>query len=491
MELQKHTRRDFLRLASLSTAGVIVAACAGEPEIVEKIVKETVVVEKVVEKQVTVLVEKAAEGEEVVEEKVEEVVEEVASKYKEAPMLAERVAAGELPPVDERLPEEPLVVEVIDAIGQYGGTLTVGSNYSTLMGGDVDRVCPPQNILRIAPNLQEAMPGPIKAWDFTDGFTKLRWELRKGLKWSDGTPVTTEDVRFVMEDVYGDEKITPIYPAKFRDGGRADGEIAKLDIIDDLTWKLSFNEPYGGLLREISIKGWQGYTDMMRPSHVLKQWHVKYADVTSDAFKAEYEKLNLKDEWWQVFAAKNCNNWDLTNPRCANFPVLFAWVNTTPTGQSNILTFERNPYYWKVDNTGQQLPYIDKLQSQQVNDVEMLTLKVFAGEVDFVRESTALNKLPLYKENEQSANLKITLMDNHVDPTCLYLNYTYADENWRKVVNDIRFRQALTHGINRQEIIDTVYFGYGQMPTLVPRRMPCSMRWAWSGTRPILTGYGQ
>ena len=105
MDLKKHTRRDFLRLAGLSTAGVIVAACAGEPEVVEKIVKETVEVVKEVEKEVTVLVEAEAEAEEVVEEVVEEVT--ALGKYGESPMLAERVASGDLPPVDERLPEEP------------------------------------------------------------------------------------------------------------------------------------------------------------------------------------------------------------------------------------------------------------------------------------------------------------------------------------------------------------------------------------------------
>jgi peptide/nickel transport system substrate-binding protein len=398
-------------------------------------------------------------------------------QYKESPMLAELVAAGTLPPIEERLPEEPFVVGPGTLIlekdlpdwqpGVYGGTLNFAH---AVANWNPDIFIMDNDNLLCAPGigLEGLEPCIVKEYQVENDNKEFTFTLRKGLKWSDGTPVTTEDVRFVLEDVYGDEKITPIYPAKYRDGGRADGEPAKLDIIDDHTWKLTFNEPYGGLLREISIKGWQGYTDMLRPSHVLKQWHIKHADVTSDAFKTEYERLNLTDEWWQVYADKNCNNWDLTNPRCANFPVLFAWVNTTPTGQSNLLTFERNPYYWKVDNTGQQLPYIDYLRSQQVNDVEMLTLKVFNGEVDFVRESTGLNKLPLYKENEVKADINITLMDNHVDPTALFLNMTYANDNWREVVNDVRFRLAVTHGINRAEIIDTVYFGYGQMPTLVP-----------------------
>ena len=118
MVANKYSRRSFLRLAGLSSASVLVAACAGEPEVVEKIVKETVEVIKEVEKEVTVIVEKEAE--------IEPAVATPAgpSKFRESPMLTERVAAGDLPPVDERLPEEPEVAEIVDQIGTYGGTIT-------------------------------------------------------------------------------------------------------------------------------------------------------------------------------------------------------------------------------------------------------------------------------------------------------------------------------------------------------------------------------
>ena len=149
MDLKKHTRRDFLRLAGLSTAGVIVAACAGEPEVVEKIVKETVEVVKEVEKEVTVIVEAEPEVEAEVEEEVEEEVAEVAGKYQESPMLAERVAAGELPPVDERLPEEPRICEIMGEIGEYGGTLTVATLSQNLYGDDGSMAMDRPTMLRI------------------------------------------------------------------------------------------------------------------------------------------------------------------------------------------------------------------------------------------------------------------------------------------------------------------------------------------------------
>ena len=395
--------------------------------------------------------------------------------YSESPMLTEMVKAGTLPPVEERLPQEPFVVGPGTLIsqtdlpdwqpGKYGGTLhfahaVANWNPDIFIMLNENLMCAPGIGLA---GLQGCVAKDVKAENDNKEFTIT---LRKGLKWSDGVPVTTEDVKFVWEDVYGNDKITPTFPAKFRDGGRPDGNPAKLDIIDDYTFKLTFGEPYGGLLREISVKGWQGYTDLILPKHYLQQWHINYTPIDDPKMQDELSKLNLKDEWWQVFAAHRCNNWDDTNPRCAGFPTLGPWVAVTAPSQ--VLAFDRNPYYYKVDTQGQQLPYIDKLVSQQVLDVEALTMKVLAGEVDFVRESTALVKLPLYKENEEKADIHVQLMDNHVDPTCLFLNNTYADENFKKTVNDVRFRQALSYGINRQEIIDSVYFGYAQMPKLVP-----------------------
>ena len=304
-----------------------------------------------------------------------------------------------------------------------------------------------------------------KSYKIENDNKDFTFELRKGLKWSDGEPVTTEDVRFVYEDQYQNEKLYPSFPAEFRAGGDPNGEPMKMEILDDYTFRMTSAVPYGGLLREISIKGWHGYTDLLQPAHYLKDYHIKYT--TLDKLKADMDRLNLTEEWWQVFTDKRCLNWDMTNPKCAGYPTLNPWV-PTDSGTAQLLTFERNPYYWKVDTSGQQLPYIDKLVSQQVNDVEALTLKVLSGDVDYVRESTALVKLPLYKQNADKAGFKVTLMDNHVDPTALFINYTYDDANFRKVVNDIRFRQAVNYAINRQEIIDNVYFGLASLPTLVP-----------------------
>ena len=111
------------------------------------------------------------------------------------------------------------------------------------------------------------------------------------------------------------------------------------------------------------------------------------------------EKMGFKDEWWQYFNAMDCTNWELTRPCSANYPSLWAWLKVETADE--ILEFKRNPYYFKVDSSGQQLPYVDRVISQQVNDTEAVNLKVLAGEIDLLREDTALVKMPLYKEAEE------------------------------------------------------------------------------------------
>lgn len=394
-------------------------------------------------------------------------------KYQEAPMLAELVQAGKLPPVEERLPDNPFVVGPGVIIlekdlpdwtpGRYGGTVRAAhavANWAPdIFMASIENffMAPGIGIEGIRPNILESYKVENDNKDFT--FT-----LRKGLKWSDGVPVTTEDIRFTYEDVMLNEKLTPVFPAKWRAAGKSDGEPMKLEIIDDFTFKISFTESYGGLLRDMTIKGWNAYTDLLKPKHYLMKFHPKYTP--EEELKPLMEEMKLTDEWWNLFNAKDCINWELTNPMCVGFPALWAWISVkAPDG---VLAFERNPYYFKVDTEGKQLPYVDKIISAQVQDVEMVNVKVLAGEVDLLRESTALVKLPLYKENEEKAGIKVTLMDMHVDPTALYFNLTYSDTVWMQVVNDARFRRAVSHAINRQDIIDTVYYQFASFPETVP-----------------------
>ena len=390
----------------------------------------------------------------------------------EAPEVAEAVVAGTLPPLEERLPKVPFVVgpgvllseaSVPNwAPGQYGGTM---NSAHSVADWSPDVFVMMNEPLLQAPDLsvQGIQGNVLESVEVSDDNTVFTFKMREGLKWSDGEPVTTEDVRFTWENIYGNDKLFPNgVPARFRTGYDPAGDPMTLDIIDDYNFTLTSSGPYGGFLRNITIEGWNGYTELINPAHVLKQWHPDFTPI--EEMKADLEANNLTDEWWQLFSQqKRCQSWDVTRARCIGYPTLTPWVSVEPESPG-IMVFERNPYYFKVDTEGKQLPYIDKVVSVQVEDVEMVNQRVLSGDVDFLRESTALVKVPLYKENEAKGNFRTVLTDMHVDSSMLYLNQTFNDETWRKISQDIRFRQALSHAINRQEIIDSVYYGLAEMP---------------------------
>jgi peptide/nickel transport system substrate-binding protein len=173
-----------------------------------------------------------------------------------------------------------------------------------------------------------------------------------------------------------------------------------------------------------------------------------------------------KGQWVNFFNQKDILNWELSQPPAIGFPVLYPWmiVSATPT----IRTYERNPYYFKVDAAGNQLPYIDRLRSELVADVETAKLKIISGETDHSYEFGVLSDLPLYKENATRGNYNVTLFDLHRTAADVQLNMTHPDPVWRQVVRDVRFRRALSIALNRDEIVDAVYFGYAAPSKSVP-----------------------
>jgi peptide/nickel transport system substrate-binding protein len=476
--VEKMKRRDFLRLSAMSAAGAALVACQPQTVVVketvevEKVVKETVEVEKVVKE--TVEVEKVVKETIQVEKEVTKVVEVTGASERQSPVLQEMVKAGTLPSLEERLPIEPQVItqawnempsdEIDLEVGQYGGTLrTVHPS----PGWDPDAFIMNNEPLLRSPWLGvDDIRGNILAdYRVSSDKKEFTFWIRKGLKWSDGEPVTTEDVRFAIEDVIMNTDLYPVFPAWLRTVGASSGTPMEFDIIDEYTFRIRFDGAYGRFDVQLALTSWRGYTDLLKPKHYLQQFHPKYTPLSE--LEPLIQEAGLeKGEWWGVFNQKDITNWELTRPDQIGFPVLYPWrmIESTETAT----TLERNPYYYKVDIEGNQLPYIDEYWLQLVADVEVSNLKVLAGEVDFLREDTALKNLPLYKENEQKGGFRVVLLKQHVDPTCMYLNFNYDDPTWRAVFGDVRFRRALALGINYTEVIDAVYSGLGEPPFMTP-----------------------
>jgi peptide/nickel transport system substrate-binding protein len=397
----------------------------------------------------------------------------LAAKYNEAPMLQELVKAGKIPPLEQRLPKEPFVVgpgvlmprdDLNFEIGRYGGTERL---IHTTPGWEASVFIQSNEPLLMSPGLTaEGIRGNVlRDWSVTSDQKVFTFYMREGLKWSDGMPVTTDDVLFAYEDVLLNKEITPVWARWLKSGNRDGGTPLRLEVVDKYTFRIIFTEAYGGFPTQLTINGWRGYTDFIKPKHYLRQFHTRYTPLERLEPLIAEAKLN-KGEWWTLFNLKDHINWEITRPTAIGFPFLSPWIPTRATPTT--LTFERNPYYFKVDTAGNQLPYIDTLRSELVADAETANLKIIAGEMDHSYEYGTLINLPLYRENAEKAGYKIVLYDMHRTTADPVLNLTYNDPVWRQVTRDIRFRKALNMAINREEILDTVYYGFAALPGSVP-----------------------
>lgn len=368
--------------------------------------------------------------------------------YNEAPMLRVQVAAGELPPVEERISEEPLVVIPVEEIGQYGGKwslISVGKgnlahvhNYLRYGG-----------IVRWSSDMKSVVPDVAKNWDMSDNAKVFTFHLRKGMKWSDGVPFTADDVMFYFEDILSNKELTPIFPTYFMSGG----EFVKVKKIDEYTVKLTFNEVYPLFLQRMAGP----YTgEIYAPKHYLEQFHPKYTS------KEKLEKMVKEakfDYWFELFLDKN-DFW-----ATAERPTVRAWKVVVPYGITTQVSLERNPYFWKVDPAGNQLPYIDKAVVSIVTDMEIVEMKAIAGEIDMsgspVGESVA--NYPLYMENREKGDYRVLMLPTGEHAIYLTFNQNHKDPVLKKILCNRKFRYALSHAINREEINDIVFFGKGEI----------------------------
>ena len=434
----------------MSAAGAALVACQPQTVIVEKekVVKETVEVQKEVtkvvevEKEVTKIVEKEKEVTKVVERMVTPTA--LPTKYNESPVLSAKVASGELSPVDERMAAEPLVVYPYEEIGEYGGTFRVVSQSTNLFGADTGLVgASVQPFLRIAPNLQEAVPNTLKDWQMSDDLTTITCFMRRGLKWSDGEPVTADDMMFWYEDVLLNEEITPRIPTDFRPGEKP----MRVEKIDDYTFRMQFAVPNPAfvLANMAHTLGFGNYH--FEPAHYVRQFHITYNPKAKDlATEAGF------DEWFQNYGQKR-------NPdQNAAVPTLRAYVATEDTPDTTFLS--RNPYFWQMDSEGNQLPYVDEIAAVRVADLAMQDAKIISGQLDFAGFSTSIQNYSTYDGAAEAGNYRIVLWKSGKGAEVVYqVNLNYPDDVWRNLFQDVRFRRALSLAIDRDHINEVIYFG--------------------------------
>ncbi len=383
--------------------------------------------------------------------------------YKQAPMLDD---VADLPPVAERLPDNPQIIAPVEEIGQYGGQVNVFTA-RTIRTGEGAYLSGNDPLLRIAPDLVSIVPNVASSWEFSQDARTITLTLRKGIKWSDGAPFTTEDMLFYYEDFLLNDELSPTKPTVWSPGGK----LMVIKKVDDYTFTINFATPYP--VAELSLAHYAGANFMTFPKHYLKQFHINY---NKDAAKLAKDKGF--DNWFQLFQDRNRYGFNQV-PLNNELPTIKPFKNLEWTSTYSML--ERNPYYWKVDTEGNQLPYIDRIFCRKVNDKEMIDAKIVSGEHDFGAKNTNLLNYPLYKENAEKGNYRVLLWPTTYGGNIIYQpNQTVKDPVLRKIFRDVRFRQALSLAINREEIKETLYFGLGvpRQYTVVPQSRFFEQRFA-------------
>lgn len=375
-------------------------------------------------------------------------------QYKEAPSLAAQVKAGKLPPVEQRLPKNPMVITPIDKVGQYGGT------WHSAMLGTADTPWFERTIGYEAPDRWDVdwknlVPDICSKWDVSPDGTEFTWYLREGLKWSDGVPATADDLVFWYNDVLLNKDITPTIPDWFKVGG----EPGKIEKVDDHTFKMTFSKPAGLLLKDLAMLG----TGMFWPqAKYAKQYHIKY---NKDAVEKMVNDQKLSD-WATLYNKMVGTTVGLgrANWYNANVPCLYPWVVTQPLGKGTHVIAQRNPYYWKVDTQGNQLPYLDTYDSEVVAKADVMVLKALNGEIDMQARTIATNanKAAFVQHESKGKYHFFTLKSDSMNTFIVLFNFNHKDPVLRKIFQDINFRIGLSYALNRKDIINTVYFSQGE-----------------------------
>lgn len=361
--------------------------------------------------------------------------------YNEAPMLAERVKQGLLPPVEERLPNEPLVIEPYHEIGKYGGTWRYMNTSETFNGMRLTMYG--NSLLRSTDSGYSVEPNIVQSWEHNEDQSSWTFYFREGIKWSDGTPVTVDDVLFWWEEMALNEEHSEPVPDWCTSRNRP-MEITK---IDDYTLKFDFAGPSPFFLDNVAYWPNAGVGPfVIVPSHYLKQFHPAFNPEYTDF--AEFE---ARQEWW-------------VNPE---YPVLSEWMPVSiKPGERLIL--ERNPYYYAVDTEGNQLPYIDRVEVEYIASPELFNLKITRGEFDMQDYRSGPVDIPnlgLYQAHAEEQDYRIVFWGNGGVHCTWHWNMNHPDPVKNALYQEPNFRRALSHAIDRPLIRDVAWFGFGELTT--------------------------
>jgi peptide/nickel transport system substrate-binding protein len=365
--------------------------------------------------------------------------------YSEAPSLAKKVAAGKLPPVEERLPFNPRKLNFKNLglkIGKYGGSIRM------LMARAKDArqmsVYGYSRLVGYHPKTFELEADILESFEVEEG-RRFTFELRRGHRWSDGQPLTSEDFRYWWEDVANNKALSPVGPPKIM---TINGELPIFKVINRYKFRYTWKRPNPDFLPRLASAS---PLYIYRPAHYMRQFHEKYTD--RDILKKTVKKSKQRN--WAALHNKMDNLYRNDN---VNLPVLQPWVSISKPSASRLI-FKRNPFFHRVDPEGKQLPYADSFIFTIANN-KLIPAKTGTGEVDLQARYLRFDDYTFLKKGEErspySTRLWKTAKGAHL---ALFPNLNVNNPILRKLIRDVRFRRALSLGVHRHEINQVIYYG--------------------------------
>ena len=376
----------------------------------------------------------------------------------ESPILAELVREGRLPPVGERTGSEPVVMEGVDGIGRYGGTWRRLVNSATDFSTIYWRLSA-ATLVRWSPPGYPLVPHVAKAWEISPDFRVFVFELRRGMRWSDGRPLTADDIVFWYEH---EVKYFNAHP-KFLRAGASQGRISK---VDQQRVRFEFAQPNPLFLERLASTGMnhEDYSEHIVPKHYLEKFHPVLGD--QELIRRMMQAFELSSP---IAVYKRMKHY--MNPE---HPRIWPWVVRTYTATTP-QTFVRNPYYWAVDSQGNQLPYLDRLV-MDIRTNNLIAVAAANGELSMqdrhiryddhflLLGGAADHGYDVYhwKPSTQSLFTIFPNLNRRIDEE--------RPETRRKhaLLNEARFRQALSLAINRRDIIQAEFNGQAEPAQIAP-----------------------
>jgi len=365
--------------------------------------------------------------------------------YSEAPSLAKKVASGKLPPVKERLPLNPRKLNFKNLgleIGKYGGSIRM------LMARAKDArqmsVYGYSRLVGYHPKTFELEADILESFEVKEG-RRFTFELRRGHKWSDGQPLTSEDFRYWWEDVANNKELSPVGPPKIM---TINDELPIFEVINRYKFRYTWKRPNPDFLPRLASAS---PLYIYRPAHYMRQFHEKYTD--RDILKKTVQKSKQRN--WAALHNKMDNLYRNDN---VDLPVLQPWVSISKPSASRLI-FKRNPFFHRVDPEGKQLPYTDSFIFTIANN-KLIPAKTGTGEVDLQARYLRFDDYTFLKKGEErspySTRLWKTAKGAHL---ALFPNLNVNNPILRKLIRDVRFRRALSLSVHRHEINQVIYYG--------------------------------